>query len=364
VLPNVLPTMDYSLKPDKVVLCETDSMHRRGLGSRLAKFFKSKNIKVEIFKLGSAYDFKELQKKFSELASKLGSRSADVAVNLTGGSKLISVVAQNVFATKAFTCFYAVPQNNDLVEMKGGKAQHRQLQDKIKLNDYFNIHGYAVISKREKNLKLVSGSHALCRELFADFDKYGGQVSYLNKLAAGAEEYFSLKAKANIKKEQVPIFELFKKHGFISSYDETMVRFSSEDDRSFCKGIWLEDYLHQTLKSINKDDGLQDFATSIIIESASGTKHELDAAFIYKNNLYIVDANISQRQDREPGVIFKLDDLNSFAGIYIFSILVSFRGGNNFDKNRAKEWGIYQVQSTEINELEKKIRAVIGVSAS
>ncbi|MDA3924598.1 MAG: DUF1887 family CARF protein [Kiritimatiellae bacterium] len=364
VLPNVLPAMDYNFKPDRVVLCESDVMQRMGVGRALASFFKSKNIKVEFFRLGSAHDFKELHKKFSELSSKFGSRSADVAVNLVGGTKLISIIAQNVFATNKFTCFYAEPQKNSLVVMKDGKIQYHQLQDKIKLSDYFKIYGYTVISKREKNLKLVSGSHALCRELLTDFVKYGNHVSYLNELAAGAECYFSLKAKAYIAKEEALIFDLFKRHGFISSFNDTMVQFASDEDRSFCKGVWLEDYLHQTLKSINKDAGLQDFATSLVIENSSGTRFEIDAAFLYKNKLYVVEAKTSSVHDWENGVLSKLNNLNNFAGVLTFSIVVALQELRHFDKNVAKSQGVYLVQSTEVNELESKIRSILGLSSA
>ena len=363
VLANVLPALDYNFKPEMVVLCESDAMHKRGVGSRMAKFLKSKDIKVEFFRLGGADNFKELHKRFVELASKF-SRPADVAVNLSGGSKLISMVAQSVFAAKNFTCMYAVPHQNDLIEMRGGKVQHLQLRDKIKLHDFFKIYGCTVISKREKNLKLVSGSHALCRELLSDLDKYSKHVSYLNTLAAGAESYFSLKAKANITEEQLPTFDLFLKHGFLSSFDNKMVKFSSPEDRSFCRDIWMEDYLHQTLKSINKDVGLQDFATSVEIESVSGIRTELDAAFLYKNQLYVIEAKISQMHDKGGDALYEPDSLKYLAGIDAVKIVVSLRGLKNFDKKRANEQGVHLVQSTEINELEIKIRAVIGVSSS
>jgi len=363
VLPNVLPFLDYNMEPEMVVICESDAVHNRGLGGRLSKFLESKNIRGELFRLGEGHDFRELQKRFQELAVRFSSRTAEVAVNLSGGSKLMSCVAQNVFAGKRYTCFYALPQQNELVEMSGGQVQYHQMRDKMKLNDYFKIHGYDVTSKREKNLKLISGSHALCREILSDFEKYGKYVSYLSRLAAGAENHFSLRAKANITPSEAPLFELFSRHGFIASFNDQMVEFVSEEDRSFCKGVWLEDYLHQTLKSLHKEVGLQDFATSIEIASAAGQRNELDAAFVYKNRLYIVEANTSPVHDSAASVLYKLENLRDFAGTYAFAILVSLRSVQNFDRRRAKEQGIHLIQNTEISELESRIRSIIGVPA-
>ncbi|MDD2597928.1 MAG: DUF1887 family CARF protein [Kiritimatiellae bacterium] len=360
VLPNVLPVLDYTTAPELVIICENDAMHNRGLGTRMIRFLETKNIRGELFRVGGGSDFKELQKRFQELATRLGSRAAEVAVNLSGGNKLMSCVAQNVFAGKRFTCFYGLPAQGELVELSGGLAQFHQLRDKLKLTDFFKVHGYTVLAKREKNLKLISGSHALCRDILADFSKYGRHIAYLNRLAAGAENHFSLKAKANITPDEAPLFELFARHGFISKFDDGMVEFVSDEDRGFCKGGWLEDYLHQTLKSIHKEVVLQDFATSVEIEGESGRRSELDAAFLFKNKLYIVEANTSPVHDRGASLLHRLDTLKDFAGTYTFSILIALRGAQNFDRRRAQDQGVHLIQSTEINDLESRIRAVIG----
>ena len=359
VLPIVLPAMDYNLKPDKVILCENNEMLKRGVGKRLAGFFKANNIKSEFFKLGNVDDFTKLHKKLGELASRLGSNSSDVIVNLCGGSGYVPVAVQNVFAAKNMTCIYIQPQRNEMIAMRGGKIKHYQLQDKLKLNDYFRIHGCQVLSKREKNLKLMSGSHALCRELLSDFGKYAKYISYLDRLAIGAENHFSLKAKAKITQDNKPVFKLFQKHGFISSFDEKMVKFVGEDDRAFCKGIWLEDYLHQTLKNISKDAGLQDFATCVKFDNASGVRYELDAAFLYKNRLYVIEANSSRVSERGGDDLFKFESLWDFDAACVVPIVVSFHDLRNLDLKRASRQGIHLIQSSEINEIEKKIRALL-----
>lgn len=360
VLMNVLPALDYNLKPDKVILCASDAMQKKGVSRWLTPFFKSNNIKVELFKLGNANDLSALHKKLNEIASRFESRPADVAVNLSGDTGPMCMAAQSVFAVKNITCLYAVPKRNEIVLMKGGVLHHHTLQDKIKLNDYFIIHGCSVAFKREKNLKLMSGSHALCRDILADFDKYGRHVSYLSRLASGAENYFSLKARAKITPDNKAVFDIFLRHGFLSSFDENIVQFASKEDRSFCKGIWLEDYLHQTLKSISKDVGLQDFATCVEFKDVSGKYNDLDAAFLHKNRLYVIEARMSRGPERGGDEIFQLESLSDFDQACTSAIVVSFRELRNPDVKRAKDSGVHLIQGTEIADLEKTIRSLLN----
>jgi len=362
VLSAVLPALDYNLRPQKVVLCETDSMQGKGVGSRLSTFFKANNIKVETFKLGSTCDFQEVHRKFSELASRYEKQSQNVAVNLGGGDGLISTAAQSVFGVKNFACIQSFPQRNEVFIIWSGKVQRYEFQDKLKLNDYFSIHGCNLKSKREKNLKLMSGSHALCRELLADFDFYSKYISYLGRLASGAENHLSLKAKAKITVENKRLFDLFQRHGFISAYDDGVVTFASDDDRDFCKGIWLEDHLHQTLKNLSKDAGLQDFATCLEFTGSTGFHYDLDAAFLVKNRLYVIEAGSFSMNERGNDDLFRFDYLRDFDVAGVVPIVISFRELRNSDVRRVERLGVQLIQGQEINELESKIRTLLQLS--
>ena len=359
VLPDVLPVLDYNLKPERVVLCESDEANRRGIGRRVAPFLKSNNVKVDFFRIGSADDFSELHKKFAELASKHSAHKGEVAVNLGSGNELMAVAAQSVFSAGGFTFIYAVPERNQMFEIDGGKVRTYQLQEKIKLSDYFLVQGCRLLSKREKNLKLISGSHVLCRELLSDFEKYGKHLTYLARLAAGAESHFSLKAKARITNDNKSLFELFSRNGFIARFDAQVVEFSSEEDSDFCKGIWLEDYLHQTLKGLGKDAGLQDFATFVEVENSAGTRFELDAAFLCKNILYVIDAKLDGGYERNGEDPYRLEWLRDLDRLCTVPIVVSFRELRNQDLRRVERMGVHVLQSNELVNLEQALKKML-----
>ena len=93
--PNVLAVMDKSIRPNEVVLCTTDDMRRNG--EILADYFKRHQIRSRIYELSSAYDFAALQEKFLDLAAEFSGRESETGVNLTGGTKLMTIAAQQVF---------------------------------------------------------------------------------------------------------------------------------------------------------------------------------------------------------------------------------------------------------------------------
>ncbi len=368
VLPNVLPALDANIRPERIVLCESDAMQKKGIGQRLMTFFSSKNMEVETLPMGGAYDFKELEERFLELAARFDGIEREVAVNLTGGTKLMSIAAQNVFASAGFNLFYSVPNKNEIIEISDSNLPPVLLRHQIKINDYFEIHGCKVLSKKGREFSSTARSDDFCRELLSDLGKYGKHVGYLNMLAAKAEDAYSLKVRVDADVEQENILALLLKYGFIHYYDDKKVEFGTVENRAFCKGFWLEDYLHSTFKQINRElkdiagEGLQDYATSIDIESPSGTKNNLDGAFIYNNNLYVIEAKTAQLSEKGADVLYKLDSLKDIAGMYTRPIIVTFRAFKGYDKKRADDLGIKVIEGSALNALGRKLKEIMGIS--
>lgn len=368
VLPNVLPVLDAAISPENIVLCESDAMQKKGIGQRLKEFFVSKSIACEIFSLGGAYDFNELEERFLELAARYDGCETEIGVNLTGGTKLMAIAAQNIFAAGGITCFYTIPQRNEIVEITGERAPPTALRHQIKLNDYFRVHGYEVISRQGREHKPIAGAEQLAKELLSNLGKYGKHIGYLNMLAAKAEDAYSLKVRMETSPERENILELFLRYGFIQYFDDKNVEFGTAENRSFCKGLWLEDHLHYTLKGIHQElkdrdgEGLQDYATSIVITSSTDTKNEFDGAFIYKNNLYVVEAKTAQLSEKGADVLYKLDSLKDFAGMYTRPIIVTFRSLKGYDKKRAADLAIHVIEGSALNALGRKLKDIMGIT--
>jgi hypothetical protein len=322
----------------------------------LADFIKSKEVETEIYSLGYAYDFAELQERFLELASKI-EHEESVAVNLTGGTKLMTIAAQMVFESRP--CFYVVPEKDQILVLNSENPTAYKIQDQIRLHDYFAIHGYKVTAWKHKK-KVAASAVELAEAILKKYDVYKKQMGVLNALAAKAEDAFSLSVRNEISDDTCNLLDLFYKQGSIKYYDDKKIEFASEEARDFCKGFWLEEYILSELEKVDQQVGLQDFAGSIQIESSSGTRNEIDAAFLFNNELYVIECKTARMSKTGSDVLYKLETIRGYAGLYTKSIIATFKGMSPFDRKRAQDLKINLIEGRDLNRFAERIVAMLN----
>uniref|UniRef100_UPI00356171A9 Card1-like endonuclease domain-containing protein n=1 Tax=Pontiella sp. TaxID=2837462 RepID=UPI00356171A9 len=353
MVPNVTPVLDETIRPERVILCASNRMLEQA--DTLTAFFKAKKIEAEVFPLGSAYDFSELQDRFLELAARFED-TASVAVNLTGGTKLMTIAAQLVF--DEFPRFYVIPEQDLAVMVDAQHPETYAIQDRILLRDYFAIHGYSV-NEQQRKKKIPEKTGALADALLKNYDTYKNQLGVLNALAAKAEDAYSLSVRNEISDSTCELLNLFYGHGSISYYDDKKIEFASKESRSFCKGFWLEDFICGELAKVDAEIGLQDWAASIEIESASGTRNEIDAAFLHNNELYVIECKTARMDQKGSDVLYKLDTIRGYAGLYTKSIVATFKDLEAHDRRRAEDLKITLVEGRNLNRFAERILALL-----
>ncbi|NOY74827.1 MAG: DUF1887 family protein [Kiritimatiellaeota bacterium] len=349
-VPNVTPAMDERLRPGKIVLCATNAMRKNA--TILQAFFSRKSVETEIFELGDAYDFKELKERFLVLASSFENQE-NVAVNLAGGTKLMTIAAQEVFGGD-FDMFYVIPERDLIVMITDGESESYEIQDKIKIEDFFAIHGYKVTSiERKKN---ISGeSRRLFEKLLPRMDEFAKPIGVLNALAHEAWRKRAMQIGNEIPESSWELLTIFQNHGAVDYYDDKKIIFKDDDGRAFCNGFWLEEYVYLELKKLGDETPLQDFAVSVEIENAHGVRNEIDAAFLHDNSLYLIECKTARMNEKGAEVVYKMDTISGYAGLYTKGILVSHRRLERHDNQRAKDLNITVIQGNEINNLKERL---------
>ena len=353
MIPNVTPVLDEDIRPEKVILCTSDKMKEKA--KILAGFFKGKKIDTEIFPLGSAYDFSKLQDRFLELAMRFEDTES-IAINLTGGTKLMTIAAQLVFEKSP--CFYVIPEKDQIILLNSNPGEAYEIEDKIQLRDYFELHGYTVKSQKRRN-KIAPETVELAQNLLKQYDTYKAQLGTLNHLAAKAEDAFSLEIRNEISDDTCNLLDLFYQQGSITYYDDKKIQFASKSARDFCKGLWLEEYVANELHKVDEQLGLQDFSSSVEIVSSSGTKNEIDAAFLYNNELYVIECKTAKMGEKGSDVLYKLDTIRNYAGLYTQSIIASFKELRKYDRIRANDLKINLIEGRDLNRLSERIIQLI-----
>ncbi|MEG2075885.1 MAG: DUF1887 family CARF protein [Victivallaceae bacterium] len=365
MIPNVTPIMDKRYRPKKVTLCVTDQM--KGQGEILEKFFKKYQIATEIFPIGNALDYDSLLNRFEELADKRVDGAGEVAVNLTGGTKLMTLAASQIL--NLMYLFYVTGYNMILPVMppkNSEKELPEELQTVMKLSDFFAIHGYKV-TKSQRTINISEAEKKLFEYLFKDPKLHAEAIKIVNALAVqGTANNLCVHAENAIPDKVFELLELFQAAGKISYYDDRKVTFTDEAARRYCNGIWLEDYLYYQLTLLNKKIKLQDLAGSLEIEGVDGARNEIDAAFICNNTVYLVECKTANlQQDRAAPVLYKLDSIKGIPGNLTKGILVSYLSLDEYDKRRAGELRIQifdcALAKDLADQLAAKLQKTIGI---
>jgi hypothetical protein len=134
---NLLPALDPSLKPEKVVLVVSAKMKPQA--ESLAAVFKEVSVRVERCELEDEHDYRKIEDSLLRLAEQYPEDK--VILNATGGTKLMSLVAQSVASAAGWRMFY-VDADTDLVTWLGAGAPaiHR-LSEQLRLRHYLLGYG-------------------------------------------------------------------------------------------------------------------------------------------------------------------------------------------------------------------------------
>ena len=206
-------------------------------------------------------------------------------VNLTGGTKIMSLIVYDFFR-KLNSSFYYIPIGKNTYCNIEEENTHA-LQYRISLREYFTLYGL----------------HYECD----------------NALLKDAETTFQF-------------FEKQKKQKFyLSGEIKKSYQAETATDKKYYAGEWFEEYTYLRIKKeLNLRE--QDIAMSLKIyrEDAQNNDNEIDVAFMYENTLYIIECKVSmlgygkKPQQTIEEFLYKLAAISKDFGLivrpYIFTL--------------------------------------------
>ena len=142
-LPNFIPVLAKDFRPQRVILLATDKMKQKA--AVLAEVMKRRcQVKTDIVDLHDEYDMRGVDEKIFDLL--LGIDKEKVALNVTGGTKLMSIAAYTRFHAEGYPVFYFTAKDNRVLLLDDGSdGREFVLQpEKMKIEDYLELHGYPV----------------------------------------------------------------------------------------------------------------------------------------------------------------------------------------------------------------------------
>ncbi len=322
-IPNVVYLKEIRNRWDKVLFVTTETMERRGKSGIIANAVGNCKFDRLIVDENMIFD---VEKKLGEYFSE---NSYDkVFVNITGGTKIMSLATYTFFKDKPFT--------ENIVYLPIGKTSYKQLYPigedgraaDIPITYRMGVREYVKGIGIEAEFESPHDKN-LCNAIF---DSYFGNeelFSQINSILIPLRDNKRLKKKFKESGGYSILLGLLEKIGV---ENPEQFDFSKREWIDYFSGGWFEEYVYYALN----DACFDDVAINIKIEQKAEDKtapNEIDVMFTKDNNLYIIECKSG---DLEPyqttEALYKLAQINSHFGLGAKPFFVTL-DRNIFDKN-------------------------------
>ena len=360
--------MDPALRPQRIIqLVSRDMRERAGW---LRELLTPRGIRVEEWPVDDPWDIEHLQTRMLELLNLEQEQVEEgrIGLNVTGGTKPMSIAAYEVCRAWNLPIFYVHPERDRVIWLHPSDRPAIDLADRIRIDTFLQAHGIQVRGEPGRNIP-DSSLLRVSEELIAHVDRYQKALGSLNWLAYGARAN-QLSAPVDDKGTLRELIDQFEQHGFLARQGDRL-RFTDEKARFFVNGGWLEYRVFDAVRQLRRhsDSHIQDIARSVEIErkvAGNAVPNELDVVFLADNRLHLIECKTRQFKgegEDSPGAeaIYKLDTLADLTGgLQARAMLVSYRDMSGHDRNRARDLGIAVCAGGQLRHLERHLRDFIG----
>lgn len=361
-IPNVLfiSEMERERKDIRLYLfVSTDRMEKKGKTNSIihGSYPGNSEIKKDVIKVIED-SIEDINSKLEEFAKEKLNDGDNLIVNLTGGTKIMSIGVYNFFKERKSTIFYLPIGKNIYKQIFPSlKQREHKLNFRISLKDYFISYGIDIKSRdinrtmkdkeytehlfrkftnNELDMEIIDGLRKMRNKKQIPLE--GEESSFLNKIAFRTEE-----------------------EGFLN-----------KKEIKYLTGGWFEEYGYNLVREhIQLGDDKIGLDVQI---SHAGTQNEFDVIFIHENMLYVIECKTALKDGKRSLLIdtlYKLSalkrDFGLFVNGYLFTLDRNLRddeGNITRDyQNRAALLGVRLVDSAILDdekELNKLFEGIKG----
>jgi hypothetical protein len=362
--PNLLPVLDKQFAPagKRVILLVSPEMREKASG--LEAVFKKHGIRTERIAVENSYDFTAIQQELFACLDRPENKNA--ILNVTGGTKIMTLAAHSAFAMYRLPMFYVKESDNSLIVMPnsdaGGAVRTEHLTGALCLEDYLLAHGYDTASSGGR----PGFAPDFAKELVNAPDKYEPGVSSLNWYAMGKyKDMLRFPIDPHDAASMRNLLDLCARHS-LAHLRDGFVEFADDEARDHVCGGWLETYAYAVADGISRDK-IQAKARNLTIKNKGGD-NELDVVFLAKNRLHVLECK-SGRLETEKGAdaLYKLKTLMNRTGLQTKAMLVTYHNLDKPDrqnrkphKKRAADFGIKVVERGDLRNLKNHLEKWIA----
>lgn len=327
---NVLPVLMY--KPAQVILFATPEEKRTA--NNLEKLFLRKGIAVFREDDLDAYDYISFRSIVKTELEKY--TSAEVCLNVTGGTKLMALAAYEAFAESDKQIIYCDTEHQKIITLFPAYDSSK-LEADLTIEEYLNSYGYTI--EETKNIENEKDYFELFKFIEQNF-----LMSSFIEMSAKIRE--SLAVEENIRQPKFTITSSDRLFQFQKNFNSYYIQYGRQKKTSikveiteFKSGDWLEYYIFYLLKIKKNLNPL----IGVKIRNQEGVENEIDVMALKNYRLNIYSCKTGKKDNQFD--LYQLETLrNITSGTFGQGIFVTANRHSEKFLNRAKELSIKVIQ--------------------
>lgn len=354
--------LDDAIKPQKVIMLVSPDMRERA--NALESIFKPRGIRVEQYPIGDPWDAGQISDTILDILGQAA--EGELALNATGGTKLMSIAAYEAFRSLNAPIYYVHPERDSLLWLSPKRDAH-ELADRLKLKDYLMAYGASQVDIPEPH-GVKPEIRALTETLLTNIDRYADELGTLNYYASNAEKSPTLSVEVEHGPQSKPmlweLLELFESNDLCRIRGHNL-RFTDADARFMVNGGWLELHTYGLCLNLKKAVNIQDIACNVTIQrqpaGKTPVKNEIDVGLIKANRLHLIECKTKQFE-KDADVLYKLDSLRDLiGGLQAKAMLVSFNDPGKATRARARDLKIELCCRADLRNLQHHLQTWLTV---
>ncbi len=367
--PNLLALLDPQLKPQWAVLLTSREMLTQS--HNLIKVLQEAGVQTEVIALPDAHDYAKIQEALFALED---TRYGKIAVNVSGGTKLIALALNSISESCKWPVFYVDLDINRVIWLPQAGAELRPaapLQEQLRLRHYLQSYGFTIPNPIEKPARSSDEEHFIQKVVtqYAQLERGLSQLNFIGQRSESSRKLeVTLSDNERDSRSLSDLLSIAASSKLIKQSDG-VITYASEAARNFSKGGWLEVQTFYAVTQLTTELQIRDRACNLEVLSGNQAKNEIDIAFLAGNRLHTIECKTGNlyntgntngneaKLNKANDALYKLaENARRFGGIGTKSMLVTFRSLQESELKLAQALNLTVVHGKQIENLSQAIR--------
>lgn len=348
-VPNVLFINEIK-DIEKYLFITTEKMEEKNKREIIMEACDCVNDDNSTYIIVSEDSIKDMQQKLEMFVDKEIADEDTFIVNLTGGTKLMSIGAFDFFKDHKSEIYY-IPFGKNTYRQIFPDVKHREfdLKYRFTLDGYLKANGISVLGKAS----VLKYDIEITKNIFKIFEE-NKIIKYLDLLTELRDQSKKYWYKQKNKK-YVKDFTNAKKFNDLLKSINWNIQHVDKYDIKYLTGGWFEEYIFYFCSHIFDNDNL---GSNYKLDLGSSVDNEFDVLFVHENYLYIIEAKTNLKgvagSNIINNIIYKSSSLNAEFGLscksYLFHLDNDFKTKKHYAKyiQRAKLMGLKVIGPDEL----------------